>query len=302
MADLADFETLLLLCHRSPSLPPMPGTVMRLIREIDEGDAPNAKLEQIISSDPALTAAFMRWAALEDEADHTTSSASIQNSILIHGHRAVRNLAVSLIVQSSIRTPVDGCDFDAQACAHHSVFVAILAQYIALRSHMGSDRTRDVADVYAAGILHQLPLYLLAKLAPHVYNRVDRYARKHEVSYERSFEMLYGHPIGELGAATCRVWHLPDVFARFMLHFSEPWMAEELERGICAIRYADWLASRTEWRMEAWTVHDELPIEVFEEVGFPEEEQDLVLQRVAAMAESYYPKQPTGRVFSPRRL
>ena len=306
MIDAADFQTLKLLCRRASSLPPLPSAVLRLVKEIDEADPSTAHLERIIASDPALTAGFLRFGSSCKIDSDVQIGTCIRSTILLLGLRAVKNLALSLMVQNTLSSKFNDCQFDALSCARHSLFVGVLAHYLAARPASNrADIVPDISDVFSAGVLHDLPLYLIARLAPSTYNRVHLYSRKREVSLPQGFQLLFGRSMHELGAVACETWNLPPVFAKYQRLLAEPWMAAELERGVCSIFYADYIATQTDWRLESWDVHEELPRDVLEEVDVPAEELALVVERVAALAETYCPAPPVAKVvisgFKPNR-
>ena len=295
MLEATDFQTLLLLCRRASSLPPLPGAVLRLVKEIDEGDPSTAQLEKIISSDPALTAGFLRFGSVHDLAPDMHIGTCIRSTILLLGLRAVKNLALSLMIQNTVRAKFEDCQFDAVGCARHSLFVGLLAHYAAARpSGRSPSAVSDIGDVFAAGVIHDLPIYLMAKLAPNSYNRIHFYARKRCVSLPFGFQMIYGRPISDLGAAACEAWNLPAVFAQYQKFLAEPWMAGSLERGVCSILYANNIASRTDWRIETWDITEELPIDILEDVSVPESELAMVIDKVASLADAYCPARPVA--------
>jgi HD-like signal output (HDOD) protein len=292
MVELNSFETLLLQCRRASSLPPLPSSVLRLIREIEENDPSTAQLERIITSDPALTTAFLRLHRMDVGATDEIGT-HIQSVILTIGFRAVKNIALSLLVQNSLKGAFEECLFDPKACARHSLFVAYLAHYVAARPFATDPhRPQDIGDVFAFGVLHDLSVYLLAKLSPATYNRVQFYARKRQSSIAAAFQHLYNRPLTDLGATACEAWRLPQAFVRFQQGCNEPWMARELEHAVCSILYADQVANQYGWAFESWTVRDDLPSELIEELVIPEAELVLVVERVGQLVEAFCPPNP----------
>src|SRR5687768_13347381 len=96
MDQITDFERLRLLFRRTSSLPQLPGTAMRLINQIDSGDASAKDLEKVIISDPGLAASFLRAAVAANTADRDSGISSIRQAIMHMGQRSVRSLAMSL--------------------------------------------------------------------------------------------------------------------------------------------------------------------------------------------------------------
>jgi hypothetical protein len=69
-------------------------------------------------------------------------------------------------------------------------------------------------------------------------------------------------------------------------------MARELEHAVCSILYADQVANQYGWAFESWTVRDDLPSELIEELVIPEAELVLVVERVGQLVEAFCPPNP----------
>ena len=285
-----DFDRLKLLFRRTCTLPQLPGTALRLISTIDTGEASAIDLEKIIVSDPGLAAGFLRaaHAACHGEREYTT----IRQAIMYMGQRAVRSLSTSLALQGMLTNPDARVPFNAQTFSRHSIFVGFLSRYVFARRQMRepfpSAWTAD--EIFAAGVLHDLGLGLLPRVAPEVYGRVANYSRRAGLTLNGAFERIYGDHISVLSAAAAETWQLPEVFTLTLRHRSKPWGMMEEYPALCCIEYANFLADSHGFAVAEWPVKVEQNPEIELEVALPEEEVGTVIELVAEMAEAYLPE------------
>lgn len=283
MIETGDFGTLSLMFRRPGGLPALPANTLRLIREIDRGEASTTEIEAIVLSDPALTADVLRLSNSGEFGG--CPGGSLRSAIFLVGYRCLKALAVSSLVQSLLRGNDRESKFDAPAYLRHSTFVALLARYVAARAERSGRVVGCTPDeAFAAGMLHDLPFALLARVAPQVYSRLYLRAQHRQIGLDVSFREVYGRPVSELGAVACRALGLPPLFAEIMECWEDPWGHPDLFLGACAVRYAEHTAAQTEWRMERWPVAVEADAFLEEAVGLPADELDVVTAKVGEAA------------------
>jgi HD-like signal output (HDOD) protein len=287
--DTLDFDRLELLFRRTGALPALPTTAVELLRTIDGGTASAQELEQIIVRDPCLSGEFLRLAAVYGPVLDAPHFSTIRGAILVLGQRAVRSLAMSLMLRELVaHKSLPGC-FDGQRFAVHSLASALLARYLyARRNRIESFESQWSADeVFAAALLSDLAFGLMARVAPDAYVRVVAYAKRARVDLNTSFSRIYNRPHGHLTAVVSEVWKLPEVFTRTFTYGHAPWEFETEFVPLSCITYADFLANRFDYAIAEWSFSQAVLPEIEIEVGVPEEELEELRPVIQRYIESY---------------
>lgn len=281
MIESSDFQTLLLLFRRPGVLPALPTNTIRLIREIDQGDASLVDIEQIVASDPALMADILRLSNTGQFGG--CPGGSLKNAIFLIGQRSIKALAVSSITNAMLRGRSDDLLFDARRYVRQSTFVGLLARYVAVRAEQSGKTLGCTPDeAFAAGMLDGFALALLARIAPKVYNRLFVWAKRQGTTLNAAFEELYGRPLSVLAAEATQAMGLPKLFVQFLDYAEQPWLCDELYTSICAVQYAYRISLNSDWRLEDWSVPTDVPFELSHEVGLSDEELALVVPTISA--------------------
>lgn len=285
-----DFERLKLLFRRTCTLPQLPGTALRLINTIDTGEASAIDLEKIIVSDPGLAASFLRAAAAAAHGD--IEFGTIRQAILYMGQRAVRSLSVSLALQGILINPDVVIPFNQLAFSKHSIFVGFLSRYVYARRQMREPfpSAWSADEIFAAGVLHDLGLGLLPRVAPEVYYRVANYARRAGLTLNAAFEKIYDSHISVLSSAAAETWSLPEVFTLTLRYRSQPWCLMEEYQALCCIEYANYVADNHGYAVADWAVEAETNPEIELEVALPDEEIETVVQLIGELTDAYMPE------------
>ena len=267
-------ERYLIKFKRTTSLPVLSSTVTELLRVIDSGDASAQDIERVISTDPALFTMLMRVAASYFPGNPPTS---LRMAIMRVGQREIRSIAISLGIKRLIHEDRTS-PFDVHRFAKHSLTVGFLSRYLfARRQKMDPFDSAWTADeMFAAGVLHDVGLPLLAKVAPEDYTRTELLARRLGVSFSKAFSRIYGCEIQELGAEVAHMWSLPSIFVETMRHMDAPWRLPNERASLSALSYADTLANRFGASLEEWKVNWTPILEAELEVGIPPEEEELL--------------------------
>ena len=272
------------LFKRTTSLPTLPHAATSLINAINSGEASAIHLEKIIVTDPMLCAMVVRVAA----ANFSQSPPdSLRMAILRLGQREIRSIAISLAVKRVLHEDPNGA-FDVSRYARHSLMVGFIARYLfARRKKLQSFHSSWSADeIFAAGVLHDISVPLLARVAPSEFNRVILLARRTGQSFRATFRQIYQCELCELGGVVAKMWDLPSVFTDTMLNMYEPWRAPEELVALSTLSYADYLADLFGAGIEDWEISRSPLIEAELEVGIPPQEQSLVKEFVNVHVEA----------------
>ncbi|MGV3617817.1 MAG: HDOD domain-containing protein [Fimbriimonas sp.] len=277
-------DRFLVQCKRATSLPTLPHAATALVRVIDTGEASALDLERIIAADPSLCAMLMRVAASRPMVN---PPGSLRTAIMRIGQREIRSVAISLAVKQAVKTDA-GCGFDVVRFARHSLYVGFLARYLAARRQRNEPfASRWSADeLFAAGVVHDIGLPLLAKVAPEDYVRVELFAKRTGTTFKEAFARIYECELSEVGSVVAQMWDLPSVFPDTMRHMHAPWRMPQEMVSLSAVSYADYLADTFGASLEDWTLARQPLVEAEFEVGIPPEEQENLREVVEKLVNS----------------
>lgn len=291
-----DFERLKLLSARSTSLPPLPASVFRLMELTEKGGYSAGQIAAITSADPMLCANLLRAANSTWDFAGMARITSVQAAVMRLGMNTVRSMAISLGVQAMFTARLAGCLFDPLCYARHSIMVGLLGRYIFARSLMISpvQTALKPEEVFAAGVLHDLPVALLAWIAPDAYDHVHAHCKAMALPIERGFKDLYTGSIRELGTQAIKTWGLPEAFGSIIRFADEPTAAPSEQMPIMAINMASAVADSkgaetNGFASAPWSCRVAIAPEVKEAMGIEQEELDRVFETILPQIEMYLP-------------
>lgn len=266
MAGTEIYERLMAMFRQSTVLPKLPVTTLRFLNLPEEQeDGWDSGLEKLVMSDPALSASMMRIAS--SALYGSTPVTTIRAAMLRIGERSVRSLAQSLAIQQAGQHLARHPMFDPHRYSRHSLFVGMLASAL----HARSGVTVTSEEVLAIGIMHDLHLAVLARVAPDVYSRTVAHAADQGLTLDAAFEDLLQQPAWTLAIPMLETWEMPGIFAQMLFkmyaaryddethHDSALILANELAREAdCA--YEHWPVRSTPETLKVWAMppRDEL--------------------------------------------
>jgi HD-like signal output (HDOD) protein len=189
-------------------LPGMPQTAVRLIRLARDPSNGPAEFAVPIEADPGLTAQVLRFVN-SSFFGFCSQISSIRQAIALLGIGTIKNFVLWHAIFKAIPTP--RCSlFDLKALWRDSLRRALFAR--ALGKLLG---VPDAEEVFAAGLLQDMAIPLLARRAPEAYSKLF-YARctsKHRVRLSQLEERVFGWNHAIAAAVVARKWHLPESLA-----------------------------------------------------------------------------------------
>lgn len=291
-----DFERLKLLCSRATSLPPLPASVFRLMEVTEGGEFSANQIAAITSSDPMLCAKLLRAANASWDFAGMARITSVQGAVMRLGLATVRSMAISLGVQAMFSTRLAGCLFDPLCFARHSIVTGLLARYVYVRCQMRGevDSKLKPDEIFAAGVLHDLPVALLAWVAPEAYDHVHVHCKGNGISIERGFEDLYCGSIRDLGTSAIRAWGLPEAFETTTRFVDDPFAAPSELTAVLAINFASAIADSNiaesnGFASAPWSCPIDIDKDIVSEINLAQEEVDTAFAAVLNQIEFYLP-------------
>jgi HD-like signal output (HDOD) protein len=181
-----------------------------LVQAVDDGSSNLQNIQLIVAADPALAGALLRTAnsALYSGREPVSTLGA---AVMRVGMGAVKTLALSFAIQAAISKPNRPTHFDSRAFSRHGLCSGIAAQHLV---KMGASRAVTPDEAFAAGVLHDVPVALLARVAPSAFDLAWEKAKVTEDTFRTVFEAEFNIPLGELGATAGKAWRLPPLLVK----------------------------------------------------------------------------------------
>lgn len=209
----------------------MPEVAFQINKLIQEGDAKNQKLEEIIRHDPTLTANILKFAnsayfGFSGEID------TISRAITLIGHKQLHNL----VLATSVTETFDGISsdlVDMETFWYHSVISGVSAKLIS--THLKkSDRER----FFIAGLLHGIGKLILYSQLPDESVQVLTYKQNQKTQLIDAERKILGFTHAELGAEFLKQWQLPPSIWKLIKYQVEPFKNSEYKDDACIMHIA----------------------------------------------------------------
>ncbi|MFW5692756.1 MAG: HDOD domain-containing protein [Thermoguttaceae bacterium] len=198
-----DLEELL----SASQLPAMPQSALRILDISRDPDAGPAELAVPVEADPGLTVQVLRFVN-SSYFGFRHEVSNVKQAIALVGMRTVKNFALYSAVFSLIPNPRCG-QFDLMKLWQDSLRRALFARHMA-----GILGMSDVEEPFAAALLQDMAVPLLAKEVPEAYARLFG-ARRQDARVRLSLleNHVFGWTHAEAAGRMARNWKLPENFA-----------------------------------------------------------------------------------------
>jgi len=224
---------------RTDQLPPYPGIIGEVERELSKPDPTTSRVSAILMRDPALSASVLRLAnsAINAARNETTS---IAQAVVRLGLRQTRKVMLTAALVQ--RWPASRA-VDQRLFWSHSIAVALTASELG-KSAKVAVPPDTIEATFTAGILHDLGAMLLARAFPEQYSILTE-LRIEQGRSAVSLELEHwGIDHGEVGGIVACRWRLPDALRDAVAFHHHPWQARQEHRLLTQlIHVADFLCS-----------------------------------------------------------
>ena len=228
-----------LLAGQVKSLFSLPEVALRVNEVLNYPEPSIEELDDIIISDPALTAkvlqvvnsAYFGFPAKID---------TVSRAITVIGFKELRNLVITISIATSFKgIPAELVDMDV--FWYHSVTSAVLAKLLA-KSLKHSNYER----IFISGLLHSVGRLIYFSQCPVISREILSFkAQGEEAMIEAELEKL-GFTYAELGAELLKHWKLPENIWQVINHHLDPLNAREYVRDTCVLHVASKIAGSIE--------------------------------------------------------
>jgi HD-like signal output (HDOD) protein len=192
-------------------LPALPQSAIRLLELSQNAANGPAEFATPIESDPGLTGQVLRFVN-SSYFGFSKEISSVKLAITLVGIRTIKNFALWSAVFSLMPNPRCG-PFDLKSLWQDSLRRALFARSLAKR--LGS---KEPEEPFAAALLQDMAVPLLAKEAPELYVKLLEARNQGRIRLSFLEEKLFGWTHAEAAGIMARQWNLPDEFATLIEH------------------------------------------------------------------------------------
>jgi len=206
------------LVEKANELEPLPATVSRLARVVSTEDSSVHDVTEIISFDPKLTAALLRYANSAIAAGGRRNVVTVDAAVTRLGLGVVLEVATANSIRTKLQAALPEFDLSAGELWRHAVATALAAEWL------GRARRAAVPpETFTAALLHDVGKLVLARFLDR--DLLDYLARSRQEGGRSALEAeceILGVHHGELGALICQHWELSDSICRGVMHHHDP--------------------------------------------------------------------------------
>ena len=269
------------IVSKTPDLPSVPATAIRVMQETQKSEATAASVARILTTDQAISARVLR---LANSAFYGLSRRvnDLQESVVILGMRTVKNLATVASTYPWMSKPLEGYKLGPEEMWRHSFGTAVGAQLVASKSGKCAP---DVA--FTAGLLHDfgktaLSIWLEAKISA-----IKLYANRKGITFDAAERKILGYDHCQVGGYLAQHWNLPQEIEYAALYHHNPDSDPELSPVTDCVHIGDYLTTIMGFGLGGDGLHYEFSTNALERLGLNEEELDKLTDEFVEGYESY---------------
>jgi putative nucleotidyltransferase with HDIG domain len=194
-------------------VPPVAGTVMELLRSLDDDNLDASHLAKKIGQDPVLSARVLK---IVNSPFYGVAGrvASLQEAVMVLGFSSVRRLALAVSLNGSFPMHSAG-NADPRRLWRHSFCVALCAQALARLVRI------DPETAFTAGLLHDIGRIALVAAEPARFSAALAVRNQYR-DLSAAEQSVFGYNHAEFGARLLERWHLPKPLLRAVAFHHAP--------------------------------------------------------------------------------
>lgn len=195
-------------------LPALPQSAIRLLELSQNPDNGPAQFAIPIESDPGLTSQVLRFVN-SSYFGFRQEISSVKQAISLVGIRTIKNFALWSAVFSLMPNPKCG-PFDLKSLWQDSLRRGIFARRLCKILGLA-----EAEDLFAASLLQDMAVPLLAKELPEQYHKMLDARQGGQNRLSDLEQERFGWTHAEAGAVIARAWRLPETFAQVIAKHTE---------------------------------------------------------------------------------
>jgi HD-like signal output (HDOD) protein len=214
----------------------VPELYVRLNEAVENPTTTTAKIGQIISQDPALTAHLLKIAN-SPLYGFTSKIDTISRAVMVIGTRGLRDLALAASAVD-VFSKIPGTMISMASFWRHCIFTGVIARILAAKcSVLHCER------LFVTGLLHDIgQLIIFYKLPEMAREALYRSRSTGQAQHEAERDVMgFDHAL--VGGAVLHLWNLPDGISEAVTYHHEPSGAKDYALEAAIVHLATSLAS-----------------------------------------------------------
>jgi len=266
---MPNFAALTLESLIKTKLPPLPGSVLKILQMLQDVNVSQKALADAISVDPMLASRILRLAnsLVYSPRRPVTNVAGAVNMV---GNRSIYDIVILNTASDAFANQIKG-SFIGRDIWFHSLATAFASADICALANM-----RGAEEAFVCGLLHDVGKLLLLKADSAFYESVIERSREAGdlIDVERS---VFGFDHAKLGAAAAEAWHFPKPVCDIILTHHDP---SRLPYGMVMTRMIKIADTLTYRKNEKLDIEELLMSEEVSAFGFKAEHLDTIWDNV----------------------
>lgn len=213
-----------LIIRTVDNLRPMPTSITRALRAIEDSSATSTEISEIIGLDQALSASILQ-SANSVSMGYSTDCSKLSDAVMRLGFKRLKGIILGIAAVGPFNQSLKGYRFGAGELWNHSIATAVSAEWIAREL-----RYPDPEEAYTAGLLHDMGKLFLDQFVFSDYTRIVDLMLKYKLTLYMAEEQLLGIDHANVGGLIAEKWNFPVVLIDAIRYHHTPSFARTNQR------------------------------------------------------------------------
>jgi putative nucleotidyltransferase with HDIG domain len=198
------------------NLRPMPTSITRALRAIEDSSATSAEISEIIGLDQALSASILQ-SANSAAMGFATDCSKLSEAVMRLGFKRLKGLILGIAAVGPFNQSLKGYRFGAGELWNHSIATAVSAEWVAREL-----RYPDPEEAYTAGLLHDMGKLFLDQFVFSDYTRIVDLMLKYKLTLYQAEQQLLGIDHAQVGGLIAEKWNFPLILVDAIRYHHTP--------------------------------------------------------------------------------
>mgnify|MGYP001769054029 CR=1 FL=1 len=194
------------------NLRPMPTSITRVLRAMEDTNATVLEISEIIGLDQALSASILQ-AANSVAMGFKTDCIKLSDAVMRLGFKRLKGLIMGTTAIGPFDHSLKGYHFGAGELWNHSISTGVSAEWIA--RELGYP---EPEEAYTAGLLHDMGKLFLDQYVFSDYTKIVLLMNKYRLTLYQAEEQLLGIDHATVGSLIAEKWNFPVILVD-AIHF-----------------------------------------------------------------------------------
>ncbi len=206
------------------NLRPMPTSITRALRAIEDSSATSAEISEIIGLDQALSASILQ-SANSALMGFSTDCAKLSEAVMRLGFKRLKGIILGIAAVGPFNQSLKGYRFGAGELWNHSIATAVSAEWIAREL-----RYPDPEEAYTSGLLHDMGKLFLDQFVFSDYTRIVDLMQRYKLTLYQAEEQLLGIDHAKVGGLIAEKWNFPIILVDAIRYHHTPSFARSNQK------------------------------------------------------------------------